>query len=87
MNQQTEPTHKGDGVPETPRYWLELTEQWIHRTTNFGPGGFFFASTASGDLVGISSLAAPLYVPFGYVSGNPLLDTVTLTARPSPASA
>jgi len=48
--------------------------------TSFGPGGFFFATTGSGDLVGISSGARALYVPLGYVSGNPLSDTMTFNS-------
>jgi hypothetical protein len=45
--------------------------------TSFGPGGFFFATTGSGDLVGISSGARALYVPLGYVSGTTLSDSMT----------
>jgi hypothetical protein len=45
--------------------------------TSFGPGGFFFATTGSGDLVGISSGARALYVPKGYVSGTTLSDSMT----------
>jgi protein with PEP-CTERM/exosortase system signal len=48
--------------------------------TSFGPGGFFFATTGSGDLVGISSGARALYVPMSYVSGNPLSDNMTFNS-------
>jgi VPDSG-CTERM motif len=45
--------------------------------TSFGPGGFFFATTGSGDLVGISSGARALYVPQDYVSNTALSDSMT----------
>jgi VPDSG-CTERM motif len=48
--------------------------------TSFGPGGFFFATTGSGDLVGISSGAGALYVPLGYVSGTALSDSMTFNS-------
>ena len=47
--------------------------------TSFGSGGFFFASTSSGDFVGITQLlGGVLFVPQGYVSGAALSDSMTL---------
>ena len=46
--------------------------------TSFGSGGFFFASTSSGDFVGITQLlGGVLFVPQGYVSGAALSDSMT----------
>jgi PEP-CTERM motif len=43
---------------------------------SFGSGGTSFPSSGSGDLVGIDNGTA-LFVPTGYVSGNPLLGATT----------
>lgn len=45
--------------------------------TNFGYGGDTFASSGSGDLVGIDGLIDDLFRPSGYLSGTPLSDTST----------
>ena len=45
--------------------------------TSFGGGGTTFASSGSGDLVDLLAAGNQLYVPQGYVSGNPLSDTST----------
>ena len=45
--------------------------------TSFGAGGTSFASSGSGDLVDLLEAGNQLYVPQGYVSGNPLSDTST----------
>lgn len=46
--------------------------------SNFGSGSFSSPTTGSGDLVGISSSAATLFVPLGYVSDSRTLsDTST----------
>jgi hypothetical protein len=45
--------------------------------TSFGSGGFLFASSGTGDLVGISGGAHSLVVPLGYVSDSALSDTST----------
>jgi hypothetical protein len=48
--------------------------------TSFGSGRFTEASSGSGDLVGITTIASSvgqLYVPSGYVSGSALSDTST----------
>lgn len=52
--------------------------------SNFGPGNAFSTGIASGDLVGIFGDglgSAAVVVPFGYVSGAPLLDTATYTGQ------
>lgn len=43
--------------------------------TSFGSGGGTPASSGSGNLVGIEGSSNALFVPAGYVSGNPLSDT------------
>ena len=49
--------------------------------TNFGSGDFFMANAGSGDMVGIfidfGLGTGQLTVPLGYVSGNPLTDSMT----------
>jgi hypothetical protein len=49
----------------------------ISRPANFGSGFQTFASTGSGDVVGILTISAALIVPQGYVSDGPLFDTST----------
>jgi len=44
---------------------------------SFGSGGFFLANTSSGDIVGISNIIGEIFVPTGYLSGNPLSDSMT----------
>jgi hypothetical protein len=44
---------------------------------NFGTGSATPASTGTGDLVGFVLNVGQLYVPAGYVSGNPLTDSAT----------
>jgi hypothetical protein len=43
--------------------------------TNFGTGSETFASSGSGDFVGLAGVGNSLVVPQGYVSGNPLSDS------------
>lgn len=43
--------------------------------TSFGSGGLTDASNGSGDDVGINGNIENLFVPAGYMSGNPLLST------------
>ena len=45
--------------------------------TSFGSGNLFFADTGSGDLVGIFGFAGLIIVPFNYVSGTALSDSMT----------
>ena len=46
--------------------------------SSFGSGGFTNASGSSGDAVGLSGSGSNmLFVPSGYLSGNPLSDTST----------
>jgi hypothetical protein len=45
--------------------------------SNFGSGIHHSPSTGSGDFVGISDFSGILVVPQGYVSGDPLSDTMT----------
>ncbi len=47
--------------------------------TNFGSGGFIFASSGSGDVVGLNQgdPSAFLFLPQGYLSGNALSDSST----------
>ena len=47
--------------------------------TSFGSGGFSFPNSGSGDIVGISGFFGRLVVPQGYVSGNPLTNTMTFS--------
>jgi hypothetical protein len=44
---------------------------------SFGSRGATSPNTGSGDLVGIYDFFGYLYVPHGYVSGHPLMDTMT----------
>ena len=45
--------------------------------TNFGSGGVHLPDTGSGDFVEISGIGQELWVPQGYVSGDPLSDSMT----------
>jgi hypothetical protein len=45
--------------------------------TNFGSGGFKLADFGSGDQVGVRPTFDELFVPAGYVSGSPLVDSST----------
>jgi hypothetical protein len=45
--------------------------------SNFGSGNATLASSGSGDLVGLFGTGGSLSVPAGYVSGNPLSDSMT----------
>ena len=45
--------------------------------TNFGRGGFFVADTGSGDPFGIGGEDGNIWVPAGYVSGDPLTNSMT----------
>ena len=45
--------------------------------TSFGPGGFFSATTGSGDFVALRSIFNFLFVPTGYDSGDALSDSLT----------
>jgi hypothetical protein len=49
--------------------------------TSFGSGFGFGANTASGDVVGINGGQGIVWVPGGYVSGNPLSDSATYHGR------
>jgi PEP-CTERM motif len=49
----------------------------ISGPASFGSGGQTFASSGSGDFVGISNFDATVLVPHGYVSDSPLSDTST----------
>jgi hypothetical protein len=49
--------------------------------TSFGSGGPTFASSGSGDLVGIAATANVLGVPAGYMSGISLMDMSTYTGQ------
>jgi hypothetical protein len=48
---------------------------------SFGSRGFIFASSGSGDLVGISGSSSLLLVPSGYTSGTSLSDTATYLSQ------
>jgi hypothetical protein len=48
---------------------------------SFGSGRFVFASSGSGDFVGILGDAGQLVVPSGYVSDSPLSDTATYAGQ------
>ena len=45
--------------------------------TNFGSGSKTLASSGSGMFVGVSGLSGSIYVPRNYVSGMPLMSTLT----------
>jgi hypothetical protein len=47
--------------------------------TSFGSGGLKLANSGSGDRVAVVGDDEELQVPSGYVSGNPLSDTLTFT--------
>jgi PEP-CTERM motif len=48
---------------------------------NFGSGAGAFASSGSGDVVGVGSFLHELAVPAGYVSDDPLSDTATYLSQ------
>jgi hypothetical protein len=48
---------------------------------SFGSGGLTFASSGSGDLVGIAVPVGSVAVPTGYVSGSPLSDSATYAGQ------
>lgn len=49
--------------------------------TSFGMGtSFAYSSSGTGDYVGIAPVYTALFVPFGYISGNPLAGSSTFDA-------
>ena len=62
-----------------PSLFLQDTSSFLGLMgpTSFGGGGTTFASSGSGDPVEVLGSGHLLYVPEGYVSGNPLSDTST----------
>ena len=56
---------------------IDIYSAPIAGPTSFGSGGSTFTTSGSGDPVGITRNFGDIYVPQGYVSGNPLSDTMT----------
>jgi len=56
---------------------LDIYHGSLTGPTNFGTGGFVAGNTLSGDSVSIFAQLGQISVPEGYVSGNPLSDSMT----------
>jgi hypothetical protein len=78
----------GSHIPEVnPSFEIIKTGPWASSFTeyqaplitgpssSFGSGGDTAANSGSGDFVGIIGVNGDLYVPYGYISDNPLSDS------------